>query len=187
VNNLQRLAEKVLRRTTRKVSCLPTLGEETGNLSGRHGNCDGNLTTKTYQETLTASAFALETGQETQGKPVLNSRETFTLQNRNLKFPKSKGTVGLLEDFFKKTEFLGLNLLSHDKRWLMTICIAEPLVVLEELLYRYIEHWIHAMDLQPQEHRKQNAGRFKANEFIREALSMKSRAKYECKDSKDRK
>jgi hypothetical protein len=65
MDNLQRLAEKVLSKSTRKVSCLPTLGEETGNLSIRHGNCDGNSITKTYQETLTVSAFVLETGKET--------------------------------------------------------------------------------------------------------------------------
>jgi hypothetical protein len=175
MDNLQRLAEKILSKGTRKVSCFKTLGEETGNLLRRHGNCDGNSTTKTYQETLMASAFILETGKETQGKPPLNSQETFS-SNGWLEFPKDRGVDGLLDDFFRQVALLGLDLLHDDKRWLKTICVSDPLTLLEDRLNQYIECWIEGMALQKLKHRKQNAGRFRANVFFREAMSIETRS-----------
>ena len=175
MDNLQRLAEKVLRKSTRKVSCLPTLGEETGNLLHRYGNCDGNSTTKINPATVTTSAFVTETGKETQGKPALNLQETFS-SNRQLEFPKDRGVDCLLDDFFRQAGLLGLDLLHDEKRWLKTICVAEPLTLLEDRLNRYIKCWLEGMTLQKLEHRKQNAGRFKANVFFREAMSVQTRS-----------
>jgi hypothetical protein len=93
-----------------------------------------------------------------------------------LRFPKDRGVDGLLDDFFRQADLLGLNLLYDDKRWLKAICVAEPLNLLEDRLNRYIEYWLEGMALQQQEHRKQNAGRFKANVFFREAMSIQTRS-----------
>lgn len=177
MGNFRHLSDRVLkinRPAIKEVSCFPSLGEETGNLSRRYGNYDGNSTTQMAPATVTASAFALETGKETLGKPALNLQETF-LSNGRLKFPKDRGVDGLLDDFFRQAALLGLDLLHDDKRWLKTICVGEPLNLLEDRLNRYIEYWLEGMMLQKLEHRKQNAGRFKANVFFREAISDQTR------------
>ena len=175
MDNLQHLAAKVLRKTTRKVSCLPTLGEETGNFSANHGNFDGNSTIKKPLETLMKSAFVMETSKETQGKLALNPRETFFKNNVGLQFPKDRGVGVLLDDFFKQADLLGLKLLPDDKHWLKAICISELLNLLEKRLNQYVECWLEGMAFQQQEHRKQNTGRFKANVFLRKAISINSR------------
>ena len=175
MDNLQKLAEKVLRKAS-MVSCLPTLGEETGNLLRRHGNFDGNSTIRRCQETVATPAFSMETKKETQGKPAINLQETFASNNRRLRFPKDRGVDGLLDDFFRQADLLELKLLPDDKHWLKTICLSEPLSLLEDRLNQYIECWLDGMMLQKLEHRKQNAGRFKANVFFREAISVQTRS-----------
>jgi hypothetical protein len=126
VGNFQLLAEQVLRRGPQEVSCFLALGEETGNFEPRDGNFERNSKNNFHHKTLVTQGSSMETEEETTEKPGPKIPETFTRQKAGLRFPKSKGTVGMLEDFFKQADFLGLKLLHDDKCWLKTICISEP-------------------------------------------------------------
>jgi hypothetical protein len=70
-------------------------------------------------------------------------------------------------DFFNKTKQVGIELLADDKKWLQSLgyfCLNA------ELLERYIQCWLDAMNNEKIEFKKQNKGRFAANTFIRESI-----------------
>ena len=81
-------------------------------------------------------------------------------------------TLPVLSDsFFNIVDKLGIQLLYDDKRWLNIICFGKSLTQLQLLLNQYIKHWLDAMDQETMVYKKQNAGRYKANCFLREALA----------------
>jgi len=80
--------------------------------------------------------------------------------------------------FFLNAESEGLELLWDDEKWLEQTCAGVPKPDLEITLKRYIEIWLTSMIEEPMDHKKQNAGRFAANTFLREFMEKTHKEDY---------
>lgn len=70
-------------------------------------------------------------------------------------------------DLFKKAEQSRIELLFDDRRWLESLGHYRVSPIFDE----YIRHWILGMQEEDISFKKQNAGRYKANTFMREMTS----------------
>jgi len=96
--------------------------------------------------------------------------------NKSIFFTTFRPTLGdptqvTLNNFLNRAPSLGVNLLHADVVWLKTICHGHPIVSLGFLLDEYLENWLTAMNDEPMIHKKENAGRYKANTKIRESIN----------------
>ncbi len=169
MGNFQYLAANVLKKNC-KVSITSPLEKETGNFDTENRNREGNSTLSKMLVFDTANRVSLETQQETNVKLNGLNAETFCLKNDGKSFLIGETTNTILEKFFNYAKQSGLHLLNDDTLWIKIICFGISLKLLKELLHQYNKHWIEAMENEITTHKKQNAGRYAANVFLRESL-----------------
>lgn len=173
MGNFDHLAKKILakNKTTNKSFQFSSLREETGNFQPKIANLQGNILNKTPPENLYASDIKVETHEVTSWKLLSKNDETLPLKSIAYGFLNENNYHNMLKCFFENAKEIGIELLHDDKRWLQLICQGLPLKQLKELLTEYIKHWCHMHNAEQVSQKKQNAGRYAANTWIRETLS----------------
>lgn len=81
-----------------------------------------------------------------------------------------KAFINIIEDFLLEFEKAGLRLLPEDKRWLRKICVGVSGSRLKSLMEQYSYYWRTSMMKEALPQKQENAGRFTANTFLREAF-----------------
>jgi hypothetical protein len=187
MGNYQKLAEQVLTRSIlnlntkcqaqEKVSSFLPLVQETGNFWPKRENQLVNTNETDRHIHQSDIGVQMETNEETIRKLLENKQETFTSGNTHESFQNcfrgvlvGNNVSSILDNFFNGANQLNIQLLPDDKRWLKNICFGVNLHSLKIILEKYIIHWIESMAKEQTKYRKQNAGRFAANTFIREEL-----------------
>lgn len=175
MGNFNLLAEQVLNKKRGhvvKVSSFPSLANETGNFQWDGRNNRGNLNKIEIDERPYGLGFHMETGKATNKKPAAIIEETFKPEYTIQRFLNGTNTPSILNIFIDGAEQFGIKLIHDDKKWLKTICYKVQSFRLKMILEEYINYWIEAMYQEPIQYKKQNAGRFAANTFMREAFEL---------------
>ncbi len=82
-----------------------------------------------------------------------------------------KSTYQLVEEFIDKAAGLGVDLSWDDQRWLKNMLWDVNMADAHKLLCQYYIEWCDGAAAEKMEHKKCNAGRLRANTFLRETLS----------------
>jgi hypothetical protein len=89
---------------------------------------------------------------------------------KQLSYQNFNYNPSLLDEYLDRFKLDGIDLLNDDIVWLRSICHGLPAERLRGLLDEYSIWWQEAMEKEPIEHKKQNAGRYNANVHFRLAL-----------------
>lgn len=177
MGNFKYLADKVLCRPAIKSASFlfPPLGKETGNLVPKYGNIAGNLPNDDTSKPYTPHRVLVETSEETIGKQPPILQETFDDNYGVKSFPsQSRNLNQLIDQFAGDASQSGIVLLWDDQRWLREILYGIPLLAASRLLQHYVVEWKAGAACQMLEHKRSNAGRYRANSYIRDTLSQRN-------------